>query len=116
MDASHLREHILAHDRLIGSHTDAAIALHHPTDVVELTLVNVGLGVELVFQDGLHRSHRRIAAALAQSVHGDVQALGSAQHGSQRVAHCQVIVVVGMIVEVDLWITLHHLAEILDHL
>ena len=45
-----------------------------------------------------------------------MQTLGTAEHGSQRVRHRQVIVVVGVEVEMDLRIALHHLTEILHHL
>ena len=64
MYASHLRKHILTNNRLIGCYADAAEAFHHPREVVQLTLYNVRLGVELVFQDCLYGGHRRIAATL----------------------------------------------------
>ena len=116
MYARHLCEHILAHDRLVGCHADAAEALHHAREVVELALHDVGLGVELVFQDSLYRGQRSIATTLSQAVDGDVQSLGTAEHGSQRVRDRQVVVVMGMEVEVHFWIAFDHLAEVLNHL
>ena len=72
--------------------------------------------MELVLQNGLHTGQRSIATALAQSVYGDVQTLRSTEHSSQRVRYGQVVVVMGVEVEVHLWIALLHLAEILNHL
>ena len=55
MDARHLREDMLANDGLVGGYGDAAETLDHARDVVELVFVDVGLGMELVFQDNLYR-------------------------------------------------------------
>ena len=116
MDASHLRKHILANDRLIRCYGDAAEALHHPREIIELTLYQIRLGMKLVLQDGLHGSHRCVAASLTQPVHGDMQSFCATQHGSQRIAYRQVVVVVGMEVEMNSRIAFDHLAEILDDL
>ena len=64
MYTRHLREHVVTHNRLIGRHTDTAETLHHTRQVVELTFHNMSLGMELVFQNGLHGCHRRISTAL----------------------------------------------------
>ena len=116
MDASDLRKHILAHDGLVGSHRNAAEALDHARDVVQLTLDDVGLCMELVLQNGLHRGQRGIAATFAQSVDGDVQSAGSTEHSGQRVRHSQIVVVMGMEVEMHVGVALQHLAKILDDL
>ena len=116
MNASHLREDILTDNRLIGGYGDATETLDHARDVVQLVLVDVRLGVELILQNNLYRGQWRIATTLAQTVHGDVQSLGTTQHGSQRVRHRQIVVVVGVEVEMHLRIALHHLTEILHHL
>ena len=76
----------------------------------------MGLRIEVVLQDSLYRGQRCIAAPLAQPVHGDVQSLGSAQHGSQRVGNGKIIIVMGMKIEVYVGVSLHHLPEILNDL
>ena len=116
MNSGHLRKHILADDGLVGCDGNAAIAFHQSRDGIQLVFVDVGLGMELVFQDYLHARERGIAATLAQSVHRDMQSLAAAEHRSQRIAHRQVVVVVGMEVEVHAGIALLHLSHIFHHL
>ena len=45
-----------------------------------------------------------------------MQSLGTAEHSSQRVAHCKVIVIVGMEVKVETRITLEHLTKVFYYL
>ena len=45
-----------------------------------------------------------------------MKTLGTAQYGCQRVAHCQIVVVVGMEIEVRVRITANHLTHILHTL
>ena len=116
MYSSHLRKHVLAHDGLVGGYGYARIALHEAAYVVEPVFVDARLGVELVLQYHLYARQRGVAATFAQSVDGDVQPFCSAQHRRKRVAHSQVVVVVGVEVEPCVGITFHHLAEILYHL
>ena len=78
MDTCHLGKDMLPHDRLVGSHRDTAKTLNHAGEVVELILHDAGLGVKLVFQDGLHRSHRCITTTFSQPIDGDMQATSSA--------------------------------------
>ena len=72
--------------------------------------------MELVFQDSLNRGQRRIATTLPQPIHRDVQTSCATQHSSQRVRHRQVVVVMGMEVEMYIRIALLHLTEVLDDL
>ena len=78
--------------------------------------MNTGLGIKLVLEDYLNARQGRIAASLPQPIDSDMQSLGTAEHCCERVAHGEVVVVVGMEVEVQIGIALHHLAEILYHL
>lgn len=50
MHTGHLRKHILAHYGLIGRNGYAGITLDQAADGIELALVDVGLGMKLVFQ------------------------------------------------------------------
>ena len=84
--------------------------------LVQTALVDTRHGVEVVFQDGLHAGQWGIASSLTQSVDGGVQAAATAQHGSQHVGHGQVIVVMGMEIEMSIRITLLHLAHKLNDL
>ena len=54
MHASHLGKHVVADNRLIRRHHDAAVAFNQSRYVVQLILADVGAGVELVFQNHLH--------------------------------------------------------------
>ena len=116
MDASHLGEDVVADDGLVRGNTDAAIALYEAADVVQTVFADAGLGMELVFQNDLHAAERGVATALAQPVDGDVQSASTAQGSCQRVAHGQVVVVMGMEVEVRIGIAAQHLTEELDDL
>ena len=69
--------------------------------------------MELILQNHLHTRQRGIATAFTQSVHRHMESLRPTQHSSQRVRHCQVVVVMGMEVKVGIGIALDHLAEIL---
>ena len=116
MNARHLGEDTLAHDGHVGSDANAAICRHHATDVVEPLLADAGAGVEMVLQDDLHTCQRRVSTSLAQSVDRDVQAFGTTQDGRQRVGDSQVVVVVGVEVEVHIGVAFDHLAHVLDAL
>ena len=85
MNTSHLSKYILTHNGLIGGHADATKALHHARQVVELTLNNAGLGMELILQNSLNRGQWGIATTLAQSVDGDMKTTGTTKHSCQRV-------------------------------
>ena len=78
--------------------------------------MDTGLGIKLVLENHLNARQRGIAASLPQPIHRDMQSLGTTEHGGKRVAHGEVVVIVGMEVEMQIGITLHHLAEILYHL
>ena len=116
MDTSHLGEDIVADDGLIGGDGDTTVTLHKARDVVELVFVDVRLGMELILEDHLYTRQRSITTAFAKSIDGDVQPLGTAEDSCQRVGHRQVVVVVGMEVEVGIGITLDHLTEVFDAL
>ena len=116
MHTSHLRKHIIADNGLIGSDGDTAIALHQTGDIIQLILLDVRLGLELVLEDHLHTRQWCITTTLTQSVHCHVQSFGTTQYGSQRVRHSQVIIIMGMEIEVGIRIAFHHFPEILDTL
>ena len=104
------------YDWLVGCNGNTAIAFDHATDSVELILTDVGTSVELVFQDDLDTRQWGIATALTQPIDRHMEAAGATIYGSQRVRNGQVVVVVGMEVEVGIRIALHHLAHIVDNL
>ena len=64
MDTCHLGKDVLADDGLVGGDGDAAEAFDHAREVVQLALDDVGLGVELVLEDGLYAGQRGIATSL----------------------------------------------------
>ena len=81
MDACHLGKYILANNRFIGGNHDARVGLHHAAYVVQAAFVNVGNGIEVVFQDSLHTGKRSIAGAFARPlmvVYGPLQPLSTA--------------------------------------
>ena len=116
MHTRHLRKDIVADDGLVRGDGDAAVTLHQTGDVVELILADIGLGVELVLQDHLHTRQRSIAATLTKTVHRHVQTFRTTQGSGERVRHGEVVVVMGVEVEMCIWIALHHLTEVLDTL
>ena len=116
MHTGHLRKHIVADDGLIWRNNYAAVTLYKARNIVQLILADVGAGIELVLQNHLNTRQRCITTSLAKSVHCYMQTFGSAQHCSQRVRHCQIVVVVSVEVEVCIGIALQHLTEVLDAL
>ena len=70
----------------------------------------------MILQNHLHTRQRGITAALPQPVHRHVQSLRAAQHGGEGVRHREIVVVVGMEIEVGVGIAFHHLPEVLDAL
>ena len=50
----HLCKHILSDDGHVGCNGNAAIALHKMTQVVEFFLTDVGFGIEVITENGLH--------------------------------------------------------------
>ena len=116
MHASHLRKHIVANDRLIRGYRNTAIALDHTRDIIQLILADVGAGIELIFQNHLHTRQRCITTTLTKTIDRDMQTFGTTQHSCQRVGYCQIVIVMGMEVEMRIRIALQHLAEILDTL
>ena len=116
MDACHLGKYILANNRFIGGNDDARVGLHHTAYVVQAAFVNVGNGIEVVFQDSLHTGKRSIAGAFAQAVNGSMQSLATAKYGGKHIAHGKVIVIVGMEVKMGMRIAFHHLAHKLNDL
>ena len=116
MHTSHLGEDIITDNRLVGRNGNTRISLHESADVVELVLMDIGLGIKLVLENHLNTRQGGIATSLPQPIHSDMQAFGTTEHRCKRVAHGKVIVVVGMEVEMQIRIALHHLAEILNHL
>ena len=116
MHASHLGEDVIAHHRCIRSHGDAAVSFYQSGDIVQSVFLDIGLCPEHILQNHLNTRQWCIAAALAQAIHGNMKTLGTTQYGSQRVAHRQIVVVVGMEVEVRVWITANHLSHVLHTL
>ena len=116
MHASHLGEDVIAHHRCIRSHGDAAVSFNQSGNIVQAVFLDIGLCPKHILQNHLYARQWRIAAALAQAIHGDMETLGTAQYGCQRVAHCQIVVVVGMEIEVRVRITANHLTHILHTL
>ena len=116
MHTSYLSEDIIAHHRGIRSHGDAAVTFNQSGNIVQAVFLDIGLCPKHILQNHLYARQWRIAAALAQAIHGDMESLGTAQHGCQRVAHSQIVVVVGMEIEVRVRITANHLTHILHTL
>ena len=116
MHPCHLCKHILADDGLIWRHSDATIPLDQSTDIIEFLFVDIRLCMEKVLHNNLDAGQRCISASFAQSVDRHVQSPCPTEHRSQRVRHCQVVVIVPVEIEVHLRISFFHFSEILNHL
>ena len=116
MNASHLREHVLANDRLVGGNGNTRISLYQSAYFAQSVFTDTGFNTELVFKNSLHACKRGIATTLTQSVHRDMQTARATQHSSQRIGYGKVVIVMCMKFEVSIRITLYHLTEILRHL
>ena len=116
MHTSYLGKDVVSYYRSIRSHGNATISFNQSGNIVQTVFLNIGLCLEHVFQNHLNTCQWCIATTLTQTIHGNVKTLGAAQYGSQRVAHSQIVVVMGMEVEVRIRITAHHLAHILHTL
>ena len=116
MHTSYLGKDIVSYNRCIRSHGNAAVTFNQSGNIVQTVFLDIGLCLEHILQNHLNARQWCIATAFAQTIHGNVKTLGAAQYGSQRVAHSQIVVVMGMEVEVRIRITAHHLAHILHTL
>ncbi len=116
MDACHLGKYILTHNRLVGRNYNARVGFQHAAHIVQAAFVNVGNGIEVVFQDSLHTGKRSIAGTFAQAVDCGMQAFAATQYSSQHIAHSKVVIIMGMEVEMGMRIAFHHLAHELDNL
>ena len=116
MYSRYLREHIFTYNRFIGGYSDARIRFNHPADFIQTAFVNVSDSIEMVFQNSLHTGQRCITGTFAQTVDRSMKSLRTTQHGSQHIAHCQVVVIMRMEIEVSMRITFHHLPHIFDDL
>ena len=116
MYASYLREYATTHNGFVWWDSDTAVALHQVAHLVELLLVDVGLGMEVVLEDGLHTSQGGVTCTLSQSVDSRVESFASTEYSSQHIAHGQVVVVVGMKIKMHVGISLHHLTHVTDEL
>ena len=54
MNTRYLREDIVADNRLIGCHSDAAITLYESRDIVEFVLIDIRLRMELILENHLN--------------------------------------------------------------
>ena len=116
MHTSYLGKDVVSYYRSIRSHGNATISFNQSGNIVQTVFLNIGLCLEHVFQNHLNTCQWCIATTLTQTIHCNVKTLGTAQYGSQRVAHSQIVVVMGMEVEVRIRITAHHQAHILHTL
>ena len=116
MHACHLRENTFAHYRLVGGNAHARIRLDHPTHIVQTAFIDIGHGMEMIFQNRLHTGKGSIARPFAQTVDGGMKSFHPTQYSRQHVAHGKVVIVVRMKIEVQVGITFLHLPHILDDL
>ena len=111
MNAGHLCEHAFAHNRFVGRHGNAAVALHEARYAEQLALIDPCGDVEVVVQNSLHARQRCVAGSFSESVHSRVNALEAAEHSCRHVGDGQVVVVVSVEVEVERRVTPAHFAE-----
>ena len=65
----HLRKNILSDDGHVGCNGNTAIALDKMTQVVEFLLTDVGFGIEVITENGLHTGQGCITTPFSQAVH-----------------------------------------------
>ena len=111
VDTGRLGEDILAHNRGIGGACDTGIAFDHARQRVDALFAYLEVGLHQVVEHGHHRREGGIAGTFAQSVDRDVHSACSGFDGSRHIRHSQVVVVVGMEVEMELGPELHHLTD-----
>ena len=116
MYTGHLRKYATPHNGFVGWNGDAAVALHQMTHLIELLLVDMGHGVEVILEDGLHTGQGGITCTLSQSVDGRMESFAATEYSSQHIAHGQVVVVVGMKIKMHVGVALHHLTHVTDEL
>ena len=96
MDACHLVNTFSPTIGLLAGVDDTEVGLHRTAYIVQAAFVNVGNGIEVVFQDSLHLASGRITGTFAQPVNGGIRSLAAAKYGGKHIAHGKVIVIVGM--------------------
>lgn len=111
MHACHLCENTVACDGAVRRYGYAGIVFYKTANEVELALDNVGVCIKLVLQYRLHACERCISGTLTKTVDGSVYPLAAAEHGGKHVGDGEVIVVMGVEVEMYLRIKFHHLSH-----
>ena len=110
MDPARLREDELAHEGLVRGDPHAGNRFHIPAHVHQAALIQGVLHLQVVVEDADGAGHGQVAGPLPQPVHGRVQALDAGANGLEGVRRGEVVVVVGMEVEMDARIAFHHRA------
>ena len=116
MDPAGLGKDEFSDQWFVGRDTDTGDCLDIAADMHELTFVERVSDLQMVVQDAHEAGDRQVAGALSEAVDCRVETLDPGFDGLVGIGGREVIVVMGMEVEMHLGIALHHLAEILYHL
>ena len=108
MHAAGLGEDIFAHQGHVGRDAHAGDGLHIPAHVHQGTLLQGVFQVQVVVQDAQGAGQGQVAGPFSQAVHRGVDALHAGLQGLYAVGGRQVVVVVGVEVEVKGGVALHH--------
>ena len=111
MNACHLCEDILSDDGLVRWNDDAREALDHRGDLAEILLIDVGLHLGMVVEDGLHGREWGIASTFTKTIHSGVNASTTSHDRCEDIARGEVVVVVGMEIEMKVGIAGNHLID-----
>ena len=104
-----LGKDIFSHQRHVGRDAHPRNGLHVTAHVHERTFFQGILLLQVVVQQAQGAGYREVAGPFAQTVHRGVDAPESGFDGLESVGGGQVIVVVGMEIEMDLRVAFHHL-------
>ena len=116
MYAGHLSKYILTYNRFVGGYHNARIRFDHTTHIIQPALIDIGYGIEMIFQDGLYTRQRSISGTFTQTVDSSMEPFYPTQHGSKHITYSQIIIIVCVKVEMCVRITLFHLPHKLNHL
>ena len=108
MNTCYLCKNIVTNDRHVFGYAHTRIAFNYFAYIENIVFVDVSFLIQMIMNECYHTCQRCIPSSLTQSVHGNMHTFCASFDGFVNIGNSQVIIVVGMKIEMKLWVTCHH--------
>ncbi len=116
MHAGTLGEDIFPDNRFIRRNNHPGEALHDAAHLINLLLVDACHHSEVIVDHGHGARERGVAGALSKAVDGDVHSLHSCLQRTENVAGRQVVIIMGVEVEMQTRVAVGHALHVVERL